>query len=91
MVLSSRYLAGTTGLITCSIRSAAIFSLVTSGVCWVEIRMVCTRLGVKKPPFLSYSTVTWVLPSGLSHGQVPSLRTLVSSYPSWVAKTWVRA
>ena len=44
MVLSSRYFSGTTGLMTCSMRSAWILSLVTSGECCVEIRMVCTRM-----------------------------------------------
>jgi len=52
MVSLSRYLAGTTGLITCSWRSLAICSLVTSGECWVEMRMVWTRMGTMAPPGL---------------------------------------
>lgn len=35
------------------------------------------RKKINSPSFL-YSTVTWVLPSGLSHGTVPFLRTSVS-------------
>ena len=50
-----------TGLITCSIRSALICGTSTLGSCCVEIRTVSILFTLSS----SYSTVTWVLPSGL--------------------------
>ncbi|BAS92151.1 Os05g0135750 [Oryza sativa Japonica Group] len=90
IVFSSRYCSGMTGLMTCSFRSAAISSLVTVSSCWVEMRTVWTRTGTLAPLSLRYSTVTWVFPSGLSHAQVPFLRTSVRRAPSLVARTWLR-
>uniref|UniRef100_A0A7C9EIA1 Uncharacterized protein n=1 Tax=Opuntia streptacantha TaxID=393608 RepID=A0A7C9EIA1_OPUST len=90
MVFSSRYFSGITGLITCSFKSAAISSLVTVSSCWVEMSTVWTRTGTMAPFSLMYSTVTWVLPSGLNQGQVPFLRTSVRRAPSLVASTWLR-
>ncbi|KAG6545127.1 hypothetical protein Mapa_013452 [Marchantia paleacea] len=90
MVFSSKYFSGMTGLITCSRKSAAIWSLVTVSSCWVEMSTVCTLMGTIAPPSFLYSTVTWVFPSGLNHPQVPSFLTSVSLAPSLVAKTWVR-
>merc|ERR1719238_1184066 len=40
--------------------------------------------------FCTYLMVSWVLPSGRSHQQVPSLRTSVKTLPSLVAIRWVR-
>ena len=43
----------------------------TSGSCWAETTTVRTRFGTP----CSYSTVTWVLPSGRRYGSWPDLRT----------------
>ena len=51
---------GTTGLITYLIRSFFSFSSFTSSSCWAEMTMASMRLTWSP----SYSTVTWVLPSG---------------------------
>ena len=42
-----------------------------ASVCWVETTTVSTRTGFAP----SYSIVTWVLPSGSTHGSSPLLRT----------------
>ena len=44
-------------------------------------------LGTMAPFSFSYSMVTCVLPSGSTHGHVPSLRTTVRRCPNLVAKT----
>ena len=49
------------GRITRRIMSARICSRVASGLCWVDTTTVSTRTGL---PASSYSTVTWVFPSG---------------------------
>jgi len=46
----------------------------TCGACWVETTMVSTRTGL---PFASYSTDTWLLESGRTHGILPALRRSV--------------
>ena len=60
-----------TGLMTFSMISLSICLLVTSGLCCVETTIVSTRTGL---PF-RYSTVTWDLPSGRTHGRIFFLRT----------------
>ena len=50
-----------TGFTTCSIMSLRICWSETSGLCWVEMTTVSTRTGWFCS---SYSTVTWLLPSG---------------------------
>ena len=57
---SARSSRGMTGRITASMMSARSRSARTSGSCWVETTTVRTRFGMP----CSYSTVTWVLPSG---------------------------
>ncbi len=51
---------GSSGRMTCSITSARIFFWLTESACCVLSTTVSMRTGF--PP--SYSTVTWVLPSG---------------------------
>ena len=46
-------------LITFSFNSALIFSSDTSGECWMEMTMVCTRSGIIRPLSSLYSTVTF--------------------------------
>ncbi len=55
---------------TFSITVRQISSWVISGACWVEMTTVCTRTGLCP----SYSTVTWLLPSGRSQGISPDRR-----------------
>ena len=52
--------AGISGLMIFAVMSANIFSLVTSGLCWVETTIASMRSGLLP----SYSTVTCDLPSG---------------------------
>ena len=54
---------------TISLRSR---SARTSGSCWADTTTVRTRFGTPR----SYSTVTWVLPSGRRYGSWPDLRDL---------------
>ncbi len=61
---------------TGSITSLAMASFTTPSahacsVCWVETTTVSTRTGTSP----SYSTVTWVFPSGSTHPSSPFLRT----------------
>merc|ERR1719313_2655317 len=52
---------------------------------------VCIFRGSTEPSaFCRYSMVTWVLPSGRSHHNLPLLRTSVSFLPRRVATRWVR-
>lgn len=60
-VLSSKYLAGITGLTTLSIRFCRISARVMWGLCWTEITTVCTRIGSMAPMLSRYSTVTYQL------------------------------
>ncbi len=60
VVLSSRSSAGITALITYSLTSLTIVACSTSALCCVEITTVSTLTGLSP----SYSTVTWLLPSG---------------------------
>ena len=53
-----------------SMTSALSVAWSISGACWVETTTVCTRTGVSP----SYSTVTWLLPSGRSQGSSPLRR-----------------
>ena len=71
LVSSSSKWASITGTMTCFLIWVAISSWSISGACCVEITTASTRAGTPK----RYSTVTWLLPSGRSHGSVPSLRT----------------
>ena len=48
-------------LMTFSITSARSCSMLTLSLCWLEMTTASTRTGL---PFSSYSTVTWLLPSG---------------------------
>ena len=48
-------------LMTFSITSARSWSMLTLSLCWLEMTTVSTRTGLL---FSSYSTVTWLLPSG---------------------------
>ncbi len=59
---------------TFSITVSQISSWLTSGACWVEMTTVCTRTGFCP----SYSTVTWLLPSGRSQGISPDRRAAAS-------------
>ena len=57
---------------TCSVRSGLIIvSMSMPGPCWVEMRTVVSRFGLPS----TYSTDTWVLPSGRRYGSTPDLRT----------------
>ena len=49
-----------TAWMTFSITSSRIVSVFTRLVCWVEMMTASTRAGLSP----SYSTVTWLLPSG---------------------------
>ena len=69
------------GLTTSSWTSAKICSLETSSECWTLTSTVSTRRG---RPSASYSTVTWVFPSGRAQRRVPS-RLAVES---WRASRW---
>ncbi len=60
LVFLSIILAGRTFLATCLIRSALILAWLTPSSCWLDMTMASIRLGI---PY-SYSTVTWLLPSG---------------------------
>ena len=72
--LSSANCAGMIGLITCSIRSGRMtVSRSMPSWCWVLMSTLFSRTG---RPF-SYSTLTWVLPSGRRYGMAPLLRTSV--------------
>ena len=73
MVLSSKSCAGSVGSITFAITVSRISSWETSGECCVETTTVWTRSGCMP----SYSTVTWLLPSGRSQS-TPSRRTAAS-------------
>ena len=55
-----------------------------SGLCWVERTMAGQR---RTLPLSSYSTVTWLLPSGRSHFSSPLLRTAAS----FRVRSWARA
>ena len=74
IVSSSSNSAGITAFITCSIKSLLIVSLSTSSPCWVDISIVWTLTTL----FPSYSTVTWVFPSGLKYSKVPFFLTSVN-------------
>ena len=64
---------------TCSMRSAFICpSMSMPGACWLEISTVESAFG--RPS--SYTTDTWVLPSGRRYSIVPSLRTAASCFAS---------
>ena len=79
----SRSSAGMVGRITASTISERSRSVRTSGSCWAETTTVRTRIGIPR----SYSTVTWVLPSGRRYGNWPVLRTSASRR----AMRWARA
>ena len=66
------YFAGMTGFTTVSMTASRRSSVEISGLCWVETTMAGQR---RTLPSLSYSTVTWLLPSGRSHLSWPDLRT----------------
>ena len=66
------YRAGMTGLTTVSTMASRRSSMEISGLCWVETTMAGQRRTLPSP---SYSTVTWLLPSGRSQGSSPLLRT----------------
>ncbi len=74
-VFSSSSSAGSTAWITCFRMSARSSSLPTVSACCVEMTTASMRTGL---PFASYSTVTWLLPSGRRYGSLPFLRTSVS-------------
>ena len=59
--------------------------MATSGACCVEMTTVSSRLTA---PVLSYSTETWLLPSGRSQARRPLLRAAVSDRASiWAYST----
>ena len=60
LVFSSSSSAGTTAWITFSRMSSRTVSIGTRLLCWAEMMTASTRTG-RSP---SYSTVTWLLPSG---------------------------
>ena len=67
---------------TCSVRSGLIIaSMSMPGPCCVEISTVDRRFGLPS----TYSTETWVLPSGRRYGSVPDLRTSESRNASLCA------
>ena len=74
--------AGITNWITFFRMSRRNSSLPTVSACWVEITTASTRTGL---PFASYSTVTWLLPSGRRYDICPFLRTSLSRYVSLCA------
>ena len=69
------YFAGMTGFTTVSMTASRSSSVEISGLCWVETTMAGQR---RTLPSLSYSTVTWLLPSGRSQLSSPLLRTAAS-------------
>ena len=81
-VFSSTIPSGMIGSKTYFLISSWICSCVTSGSCCVESTTASRRFGV---PFSSYSTVTWVFPSGLKYFNVPSFLTSVSFLASLCA------
>ena len=60
LVLESSRLGGMTAWMTFSSTSSRMVSILTRLLCWAEMITASTRTG-RSP---SYSTVTWLLPSG---------------------------
>ena len=62
---------GTTASMMCFFTSRRNSSVETSALCWVEITTASMRFGT--PP--TYSTLTWLLPSGRRKSRTPWRRT----------------
>jgi hypothetical protein len=77
--------AGMAASMTSARMPSASSRMSTSGSCWALTNTVWTRAG---RPSSSYSTVTWLLPSGRRNGSEPSRRASASrravAWASWI-------
>ena len=71
---------GRIGSMMCFFTSARRSSVETSSSCWVETTTASMRVGLPS----TYSTLTWLLPSGRRNSSVPARRTSLS----WRTSLW---
>ena len=72
-----------TGRITCARMPSRTVSISVSAECCEDMTIVSTRKGF---PSESYSTVTWLFPSGRRYGKMPFFRTSVRRAVSLCAR-----
>ncbi len=83
LVRSSNISAGSVGRMTRSVICARRSSVAISSACCDETTTASMRLGVVP----SYSTVTWLLPSGRSQSSSPVRRAMLSAWVSrWASR-----
>lgn len=73
-----------------SLISFLSFSVVMASLCWALTTTVSTRMGMTAPPSFSYSIVTCVFVSGLSHGKLPLFRASFMALFNWWDNKTVR-